>query len=80
MSISKPRVFEGYLYVYPYAGDDVFVHPERVDIRSFEELSRIHREAWEGKGISLLDVLCHLENRRVRVVIEDRRISVEVLE
>jgi len=80
MDISEPRVVEGYLYVYPYAGDDVFVHPERVDARSFEELSRIHQEAWEGRGVSLLDVLCQFEGRRVRVAIEDERILVEVLE
>lgn len=75
----KPRIVEGYLYVYPYAGDNVFIHPEKIDVRSFKELSRAHWEAWEGRGISLLDILCQLEGRRVRVVIEERRVSIEVL-
>ena len=75
------RAVEGYLYVYPYAGDDVFVHPEKVDVRDWNELSRIHVEAWDGtRGLSPLSVLGDLEGRRVRVVIEQRRITIEVLE
>ena len=63
------RVIEGYLYVYPYAGDCVFVHPERIDGRSFEELARVHR-----------DVLEELEGRRARVTIEDKRVVVGALD
>ncbi len=62
-------------------GDDVFVHPEKVDVRDWNELSRIHGEAWDGtRGLSLLSVLEDLEGRRVKVVIEQRRITIEVLE
>ena len=72
---------EGYLYVCPYVGDDVFVYPERVDVGNREELSRIHSEVWfNKKGLSLLKVLENLEGRRVRVVIERKRVTIEVLD
>lgn len=74
-------VVEVYLYIYPYAGDDVSIHPERIEVSDWRELPRIHGEAWSGsRGLSLLDVLEDLEGRRVRVVIEQRRLTVEVLE
>ncbi len=74
------KVIEGYLYIYPYAGDDIFVHPEKISTKSLSELSRIHEEAWEGKGVSLLEVISRFEGRKVRVVINDKRVLVEVLE
>ncbi len=78
---SEKRVVEGYLYVYPYAGDDVFIHPEKIDVRNWRELSRIHSEAWKGgKGLSLLDILEELEGRKVRITIERRKITIEILE
>ncbi len=80
MENSKKRVVEGYIYLYPYSGDDIFVHPEKIDPRSFEELSRIHHEVWDGKGISFLKLLGDLEGKRVRVVIEDKKILIEILD
>jgi len=65
----------------------VFVHPEKPWKSSgeksekgrlkgyFEELSRRHVE-----GFSLLSILEDLEGKRVRVIIEEKRITVEVLE
>jgi len=34
----EKRVVEGYLYVYPYAGDDVFIHPEKIDTRDWRAI------------------------------------------
>ena len=76
----KSRVVEGYLYVYPYLGDDVFVYSRKVNVESLEELSRIREEVLEGEGIDLLIMLSRFKGRKVRVVVESRRISVEVLE
>ena len=77
----KARVVEGYLYIYPYAGDDVFVHPKKIDTRNWRELARIHEEAWDGTaGLSLLEILGELEGERVRVIIEQGRITITVLE
>jgi len=77
----RVRVIEGYVYVYPYAGDDVFIHAERVDASNWDKLSRIHSEAWSsGRGLSLLDILEDLKGKKVRVVIEQRRITIEILE
>jgi len=45
-----------------------------------EELSRICEEVLEGKGIDLLTMLPRFKGRKVRVVVESRRISAEVLE
>ncbi len=74
------RVIEGYLYIYPYAGDDIFVHPEKVSTKLFKELSRIHEEVWEGKGVSLLEIISRFEGKKVRVIINDKKVLVEVLE
>jgi hypothetical protein len=77
----RVRVVEGYLYVYPYAGDDIFVHPRKVDSKDFRKLSELHREVWLGEeGVDLMDILEDFEGRRVRVVVEPNRIMVEVLE
>ena len=80
MTNSKLRIIEGYLYVYPYVGDHIFVHPEKIDIRSINELSRIFREMLEGKGISLLEILGQLEGKKVRITIEEKKITIEILE
>jgi len=81
------KIVEGYLYVYPYMGDDVFIHPEKLRKSSegksekerlkeyFEELSRRHAE-----GFSLLSILEDLEGKKVRVIIEEKKITIEVLE
>jgi len=81
------KIVEEYLYVYPYVGDDVFIHPEKPGKSSegrsvkdqlkeyFEELSKKHAE-----GFSLLSILEGLEGKKVRVIIEEKRITVEVLE
>jgi len=82
------KIVEGYLYVYPYMGDDVFIHPEKPRKISeeksererlkeyFEELSKKHAE-----GFSLLSILEGLEGRKVRVIIEEeKKITVEILE
>lgn len=75
------RVVEGYIYIYPYAGDDIFIHPEKVDPRSPKELSRIHSEAWfEDKGMSFLEILSKLEGKKVKVIIEEKRIVIEIQE
>ncbi len=80
------RIYEGYVYVYPYAGDDVFLHPERIDLRSLpfkeriEALQKLHSEALSGKGLSLLHLLEDLEGKRVRVSVESRRIVIEILD
>jgi cold shock CspA family protein len=78
---NEVKVVEGYLYVYPYAGDDVFVHPKKIDTKNFEELSKIHQEVWlKRRGISLMDVLEDLEGKKVKVVVEHNKILIEVLE
>ena len=80
------HIYEGFIYVYPYAGDDVFLYPEKVDLESLplreriETLSRLHREALEGQGMSLLGILEELEGKQVRIVIEDKRITIEVVD
>ncbi len=77
----KAGVMEGYLYIYPYAGDDVFIHPEKIDTRNWRELTRIHSEAWNGTaGLSLLEILEDLEGKRVRVIIDAKKIIIEMLD
>ena len=77
----RARVVEGYLYMYPYVGNDLFVYPEKIDDRDWRELTRIHMEATAGSmGISLLEVLGELVGEKVRVVVEPGKITVEVVE
>jgi hypothetical protein len=81
VSGGEAKVVEGYLYVYPYAGDDVFIHPDRVDTRDYGELSRLHGEVHQKhRGLSVLHVLEGMEGKRVRVVVEPRRVTIELLD
>jgi len=74
------KIIEGYLYLYPYAGDDIFVHPEKIDIKNWDDLSRIHFDVWsDKKGISLLYLLGKLNGKKVRVIIEDKKITIKVI-
>ncbi len=85
------REYKGYLYIYPYAGDDFFIHKRKITLRHphskdeerrfIEELSLIHREAvFEGNGVSINSLLAEFEGRFVRVLVRSDGIEIKVLE
>jgi len=84
--VDKPRVVEGYVYVVPYLDGDIVVYPEKVvlpnDTKSYiEKLFDIYDDVWlKNKGASLIDILKKLEERRVRVTIEEKKITIEILD
>jgi len=79
----KPLTTEGYLYVVPYLGDDIVINPEKVDTRNLDREKYIDKmiEIRSNKRtISLLAILEKLAGRRVKLTIEEKRITIELLE
>jgi len=80
----KPLTVEGYVWVVGFGGDDVFVHPAKPPERSseyLEEALKRRREVWSREaGVDLLELIERFEGRRVRVTVEERRITIEALE
>jgi len=68
------KVFEGYLYLIPYLGDDIAVYPEKIE-GDAEELVRKH-----GEALDLLMELSRFEGKRVVVVIEDNKVTIEAMD
>jgi len=78
----KPMTVEGYVWVVGFGMDDVFVHPDRPNPESEDYLDEAMKRRWEARkvGVNLLDLLERLEGRRVRVTVEEGRITIEALD
>lgn len=84
------REYKGYLYIYPYVGDDFFIHTRKITLRYprsrdeerrfIEELNLIYREAvFEGNGVSINSLLAEFEGKFVRVLVRSDGIEIKVL-
>jgi len=79
----KPLTTEGYLYVVPYLGDDIVINPEKVDTRNLDRekyIDKMIEIRSDKRTISLLAILEKLAGRRVKLTIEERKITIEILE
>jgi len=74
----KKRTLEGYVCIIPYGGDDFIVCPEKIDLGGLENLDRVLRHRTTER--SLLDILDKLVGKRVRVEVEEKKITIEILD
>lgn len=79
----KPLTTEGYLYVIPYLGNDIVINPEKVDTENLDigkYIDKMIEIRSDKRTTSLLTILEKLAGRRVRLTVEEKKITLEVLE
>ncbi len=80
--MGKEWIIEGYVYIYPYLSNGVFLHPKKASARNWREVEKLYLEvAMNREGVDLVKALEKFVGKKVRVSIEPgKRMVVEVVE
>jgi len=76
------QIVEGYVYIYPYLGNGVFLHPKKVSARNWREVEKLMFEvSMRKEGLDLVKELERFVGKKVRVTIEyGKKMVIEVIE